>query len=213
MRNATPVLDRLSSHLESKGLESTSDRPQEPFEDFLHESTGNLSKPLEDSCTDTAPPAPPSKHPKTTQVRVHSDQFAFPSDVCSLEPATDMHVYPPLYSGPPNTPLMGSAALFLSNPPLSRALAHCSTSLSIWCSENQKAVHLADPPGICAKSPTAPHHECAFIPICLPGEFLMVSRVDQGEGMCECHEGANGSVGTHIADGGWVSNLVQTLSS
>ena len=209
MRNVTPVLDRLSSHPESKGLESASDRPQEPLEDFLHESTGNLSKPLEDSCTRTAPP----KHSKTARIRVRSDQFAFPSDLCSLEPATDAHVYPPLYSGPPNTPLIGSAALFLSNPPLSRALAHCSTSLSIWCSENQKAAHLADPAGIYAKSPTIPRHECAFLPIRLPGEFLMASKVDQGEGMCECHEGANSSVGTHIVDGGWVSNLVQTLSS
>ena len=213
MRNATPVLDRLSSHLESKGLESTSDRPKEPLEDFLYKSTGNLSKLLEDSDTKVAPPVSPSKHPETARVRVRPDQFAFPSDVCSLEPATDMYVYPPLYSGPPNTPRLGSAALFLSNPPLSRALAHCSTSLSIWCSENQKAAHLADLPEIYAKSPTTPHHECAFLPIRLPGEFLMVPRVDQGEGMCECHEGANSSVGTHIADGGWVSNLVQTLSS
>jgi len=213
MRNVTSVLDRLSSHLESRELESTSDRPQEHLEDFLNKSAGNLSKPLEDPCTIPAPPAPPSKHPKTAQVRVlESDQFAFPSDVCSLESATDVHVYPPLYSGPPNTPLIGSAALFLSNPPLSRALAHCSTSLSIWCSENQKAAQLADPPVIYAKSPTTPHQECAFLPIRLPGESLMVSRVDQGEGMWECHEGANSSVGTHIADGGWVSNLVQTLS-
>lgn len=41
----------------------------------------------------------------------------------------------------------------------------------------------------------------------------MVSRVDQAEGTCKCHEGVDSWVGTHIADGGWVSNLVQTLSS
>lgn len=213
MRKVTPVLDRPSSHPESKGLESTSDRLQEPFEDLLRKPTGNLSMPLEDSCTRAEPPALPSRHSKTVQAWVPSDQFAFPSDVCSLDPATDMHVYPPLYSGPPSTPLMGTEALFLSNPPLSRALAHCSTSLSIWCSENQKAAHLADPPGIYAGSPRTPHHECAFPSIRLPGESLMASRVEQAEGMCECHEGTNGLVGTHIADGGWVSNLVQTLSS
>jgi hypothetical protein len=211
MCNATPVLDRPSSHPESKGLESTSDCPQELHQDFSHKPTGNLSKPLEDSCTTAAPPAPPAKHPGTAQVRIRSDQFAFPSDVCSLEPATDAHVYPPLYSGPPSTPLVGSAALFLSNPPLSRALAHCSTSLSIWCSENEKAAHLADPPEIYAKSPTTSQHECAFLPTRLPGESLMASGVDQGEGVYECPEGVNSSVGTHIVDGGWVSNLVQTL--
>lgn len=210
LHKVTPVLDRLSSHPGSKGLESTSDRPQDPLEDLLYNSTGNLSKPLEDSCASAAT-ASPSEHPNAARVR--SDQFAFPSDICSLEPTTGVHVYPPLYSGPPNTPLMGSAAVSLSHPPLSRALAHCSTSLSIWCSENQKAAHLADPPGIYAESPTAPHDECAFYPMRLPGKSLTVSRVDQAERMCECHEGTDSRIGTHIVDGGWVSNLVQTLSS
>ena len=41
----------------------------------------------------------------------------------------------------------------------------------------------------------------------------MVSRTSQAEGMCECQGGTNSSVGTHIVDGGWMSNLVQTLSS
>ena len=214
MRKVTPVLDRLPSRSESNGLEPASDHPQELLKDFLHTSTGNTSKPLEDSCMRAAPPAPPPKHPKIAQMRVCSDQqFAFPSDVCSLEPATDVHVYPPLYSGPPNTPLIGSAAFFLSNPPLSRALAHCSTSLSIWCSEDKKATHPVGPPGICAKSPATPLHDCVLSQLPLPGEALMASRLDQvDEGTCECHEGANSSVGTHISDGGWMSNLVQTLS-
>jgi len=208
MRKVTPVLDQLPSRPE---LESASDRPQELLEDFLHKSIGNSSKPLEDSCTGAAP-APPSKQPRTTQVRICSDQLAFPSDVCSLDPATDVHVYPPLYSGPPSTPLIGSAALFLSNPPLSRALAHCSTSLSIWCSENQKTAHLVDPPEIRTKSPTTPHHDCVLSGMCLPGEVNTSSRADQAEETCGCYDGANSSIRTHIADGGWVSNLVQTLS-
>ena len=206
MRKVTPVLDRLSSRLESNGLEPTSDFPQELLEDFSHKPTGNLSRALEDSCTGPAPPAPPSKQPRTHQVLDFSDRFAFPSDVCSLEPATDVHVYPPLYSGPPSTPLIGSAALFLSNPPLSRALAHCSTSLSIWCSENQEAAHLINSPGTCAKSSTTLDHDCVLSETCSPGEVLVSQMTDQAEGV-------NSSIGTHIADGGWVSNLVQTLSS
>lgn len=204
MRKVTPVLDRLPSRPESNGPDSTSDFPQELL--------GNVSKPLEDSCPRAGPPTPPSRDPKIAQARIRSDQFAFPSDVCSLEPATDVHVYPPLYSGPPNTPLIGSAAFFLSNPPLSRALAHCSTSLSIWCSENQKAAHLVNSPGSYAKSPTAPHYGCVLSQLCLPGEALKASRMGQAEGTCKCHEGTNSSVGTHIVDGGWVSDLVQTLS-
>ncbi|KAF9652513.1 hypothetical protein BDM02DRAFT_3183550 [Thelephora ganbajun] len=213
MRKVTPVLDRLPSRPESTGLESASDRPQELLEDFLHKSIGNLSQPLEDSCTGATPPAPPSDHPRVAQVRVHSEQFAFPSDVCSLDPTIGVHVYPPLYSGPPNTPLIGSAAFFLSNPPLSRALAHCSTSLSIWCSESQKATHMVDPPGIDAKSPATPYRDHLHSEAHSPGEILMSSRVDQAERTRECQDAANSSVGTHIADGGWVSNLVQTLSS
>jgi len=212
MRKVTPVLDPLPPRLESNGLEFTSDLPQELLEDSSHTSTGNLSETLEDSCTRAAPPAPPSKQPRTPQVRDCSDRFAFPSDVCSLEPATDVHVYPPLYSGPPNTPLIGSDAFFLSNPPLSRALAHCSTSLSIWCSQNQKAAYLINPPGIYAKSPT-PHHDCVPFKTHLLGEALMSPRVDHGDGTFEGHGGVNSSIRTHISDGGWVSNLVQTLSS
>jgi hypothetical protein len=45
----------------------------------------------------------------------------------------------------------------------------------------------------------------------LTGEAVKSQTVDQEE-MFEGNDGANGSVGTHIADGGWVSNLVQTLS-
>ena len=212
MRKVTPVLDRLPSHLEQKALESTSDRPQEPLDNFLQDSTGNSSKPLEVSLTKAPAPTPHARHPSATQTQVLSDKFAFPSDVCSPDPVPDVHVYPPLYSGPPNTPLMGSAALFLSNPPLSRALAHCSTCLSIWSSENQEATHLVDSAGIYPKSPTI-RHACAFPTIGLPGESPMASRTNQAEGMCECHGGTNSSVGTHIVDGGWVSNLVQTLSS
>lgn len=212
MRKVTPVLDRLPSHLEQKAPESTSDRPQEPLDNFSQNSTGNLFKPLEISPTKIPAPTPHSRRPKATQIQVLSDQLAFPSDVCSLDPVSDVHVYPPLYSGPPNTPLMGSAALFLSNPPLSRALAHCSTSLSIWSSENGEAAHLVDPPEIYPESPTI-RHTCAFPPISLSGDSPMVSRTSQAEGMCECQGGTNSSVGTHIVDGGWMSNLVQTLSS
>jgi len=213
MRNATPVLDRLPSRPESNGLESTSDRPQEFLEDFSHGSISNLSETLEDSCTKAASPTPPSNQPRTSRIRDRSDCFAFPSDVCSMEPATDVHVYPPLYSGPPNTPLIGSAGFFLSNPPLSRALAHCSTSLSIWCSEGREAAHLVSPPGIHPEPPAAPRHDRVLSKACFPGEALISPRVDEVEGTYESHDGGNGSVGTHIADGGWVSNLVQTLSS
>ena len=215
MRKVTPVLDPLPSRLESNGLESTSDLPQELLEDFSHTSTGNLSETLEDSCPETAPPAPPSKQPRTSRIRDCSDRFAFPSDSCSLEPAMGVHVHPPLYSGPPNTPQIGSAAHKLSNPPLSRALAHCSTSLSIWCSENenQKAAYLISPPEIYPKSPTTIlHHDCIPSKTHPPGEGLMSPRVDQGDGTCGCQDGLNSSIRTHIADGGWVSNLVQTLS-
>lgn len=213
MRKVTPVLDPLPSRLESNGLESTSDLPQELLDDFLHTSTGNLSETLEDSCPGATSPAPPSKQPRTPLVRDCSDRFAFPSDICSLEPATGVHVYPPLYSGPPNTPSMGSDAFALSIPPLSRALAHCSTSLSIWCSENQKAAGLISPPGIYAKSPTTLHHDCIPSKTHLPGEELTSPRADQEDGTCGCQDGLNSSIRTHIADGGWVSNLVQTLSS
>ena len=204
MRKVTPVLDPLPSRAESSGLESTSDLPQEPLEDVLQTSTGNLSEPLKDSRTVAAPPTPPSKQPRTSQVRDCSERFAFPSDVCSLDPATGAYVYPPLYSGPPNTPLMGSEAIFLSNPPLSRSLAHCSTSLSIWCSENQKPAYLINPPGIYAKSPSTPHHDSVPFKTHSSGE---------DDGTFERQDGLGSSIRTHIADGGWVSNLVQTLSS
>ena len=209
MRKVTPVFDPLPSRPER----TPSDLPQELLEDFLHNSTGNLPRTLEDSCTGAAPPAPPSKQPRIAQLRELSERFAFPSDVCSLEPATDVHVYPPLYSGPPSTPLIGSAAFFLSNPPLSRALAHCSTSLSIWCSENLKAAHLVNSPGIYANPPANAHHDRVPPKMHPPGEAITSPRVDLVEGTCECHDGKNGSIGTHIADGGWVSDLVQTLSS
>lgn len=211
IRKVTPILDRLPSRLESGGLEFTSDRPQEHLEDFLQKSTGNLSIPLEDSCS-WAAPASPSERPSTTQVRVPSDKPAFPSDLCLLEPSSDVHVHPPLYSGPSNSPLIGSEAFFLANPPLSRALAHCSTSLSIWCSENQKPTNLLDLPVASANSSTT-HQNRALFNSHLTGETVLPPNVDQ-EGTYECHDGVNtSSVGTHIADGGWVSNLVQTLSS
>lgn len=41
----------------------------------------------------------------------------------------------------------------------------------------------------------------------------MSPRVDEVAGTCEHRDEVNSSVGTHIVDGGWVSNLVQTLSS
>jgi hypothetical protein len=210
IRKVTPIPGRLPSRLESGGLEFTSDRPQEHLEDFLQKSTGNLSIPLEDSCS-WAVPGSPSKRPSNTQVRVASDKPAFPSDLCLLEPSSDVHVHPPLYSGPPNSPLMGSEAFFLANPPLSRALAHCSTSLSIWCSENQKPTNLVDLPVASANSSTT-HQNRALFNSHLTGETVVPPNVDQ-EGAYECHDGVNASVGTHIADGGWVSNLVQTLSS
>jgi len=201
----------LSSRPESKkGLESTSDRPQEPLEGLSHQSIGNLSIPLEGSCTWAALPASASKHLDSTQARVCPDQSAIPSDLRSLEPPIDVHVHPPLYSGPPNTPSIGSEAFFLSNPPLSRALAHCSTSLSIWCSENKKSTNLVNPPGTHAKS-QIPHHDSFRPKARLTGEGHRSLSMDQ-EGMHGCCDDANGSVGTHIADGGWVSNLVQTLS-
>jgi hypothetical protein len=206
----TPILDRLPSRLESGGLEFKSDRPQEHLEDFLQKATGNLSIPLEDSCSWAAPTSP-SKRPSAAQVWDLADKPAFPSDLCLLEPSSDVHVHPPLYSGPPNSPLMGSEAFFLANPPLSRALAHCSTSLSIWCSENQKPTNLVDLPVASANSSTT-HQNRALFNSHLTGETVVPQTVDQE--VHGCHDGVNtSSVGTHIADGGWVSNLVQTLSS
>ena len=207
MRKVTPI---LPSRPESKGLESTSDCPQESLEDSPRNSIGNLSIPLEDSCTWVVPPTSPSKHPSATQARVSPDQPAFPSDLCSLEPSVDVHVHPPLYSGPPNSPSIGSEAFFLCKPPLSRALAHCSTSLSIWCSENQKLTNPVDPPGTHAKSLT-PNHDRFPSKAGLTGEVDVSPSMDP-EGTSGCHDGMNCSVGTHIADGGWVSNLVQTLA-
>ena len=43
--------------------------------------------------------------------------------------------------------------------------------------------------------------------MCLPSDAL-----DKAEGTSGFHDRVNGSIGTHIADGGWMSNLVQTLS-
>lgn len=211
IRKVTPVLDRLPSRPESKGMESTSDRPSELLEDPFYKSTGNLSVSLKDSCTGSAPPTSLSKHPSTTRTQVRSNQPAFPSDHCSLEPSAHVHVYPPLYAGPPNTPFMGSEAFFLANPPHSRALAHCSTSLSIWCSEDQKSMTLVDLPETYAKSLT-PDHDHLSCRARLAGEAVMSPSIDRG-GRNEGYDGANSFVGTHIADGGWVSNLVQTLSS
>lgn len=108
---------------------------------------------------------------------------------------------------------MGSEALILSNPPLSRALAHCSTSLSIWCSQNRKLTNSVDPPGIYAE-PLTPCHDCVHSDKAhMAGETVVSPDMDRAEGTCGCFDGANNSVGTHIADGGWVSNLVQNLSS
>ena len=75
---------------------------------------------------------------------------------------------------------------------------------------NQKPTNLADHPGTHAESQT-PHHGCSPSKLPLTGEVDMFPSLDQ-EGMGGCDDGANGSVGTHIADGGWMSNLVQTLS-
>ena len=57
-----------------------------------------------------------------------------------------------------------------------------------------------------------PHHDCVPSVARLTSEAVISQTMDLEE-MFEGNDGANGSVGTHIADGGWVSNLVQTLSS
>lgn len=68
-----------------------------------------------------------------------------------------------------------------------------------------------DLPETYAKPSTADHDHISCRAR-LADEAVISPSIDR-RGRNEGHDGTNSFVGTHIADGGWVSNLVQTLSS